>query len=82
MENSKNRAYQHSRRQATSPRPKESNHQGSSEPSQNSEKKDDAGSSKSRNVGGWAKATEYVAKALGAVVGLAAAVFWNFGKRR
>ena len=35
---------------------------------------------RARAVGGWAKATEYVAKALVAVVGLVVLIIWNVSK--
>ena len=40
-------------------------------------KKESRSFSKAKVVGGWAKATEYVAKALVAVVGLVVLIIWE-----
>ena len=44
-------------------------------------KKEDPGGDKAKAVQGWARATEYTAKALVAVVGLVALILLQFGKK-
>ena len=46
------------------------------------EKNDEYTNEKAKNTGAWAKATENIAKALAAVVGLAVCLIWNFGKNK
>ena len=48
----------------------------------NNEKEKKAKEDKAKAVGAWAKAIEYSAKALGAVVGLVVFVIWEFAKSK